>query len=188
MFMQRWFYMNLFVGCSSSENISKSYLEQAQECLDKVFKMDYDLVFGASNNGLMGISYRAAKKYNKEIKAIVPEVYCENLKQIDCPFEQVVNKINESTDVLFDNSDILLFLPGGIGSLNEIFYAIELKRNGKLNKPIIIYNINGFYDKLLSFLENLYNQNFIDLRVKEYYEVVETCSELIEKLKVQLYD
>ena len=71
--------MKLFIGCSSSDNIDKKYFVACEELLEKLFSNDNTLVFGASENGLMGLSYRIAKKHDCETIALAPEVYTEDM-------------------------------------------------------------------------------------------------------------
>ena len=59
--------MNLFIGCSSRDNIPSKYYDRCKKLLDELFKREYDLVFGACNKGLMGLAYNCALKYNRNI-------------------------------------------------------------------------------------------------------------------------
>ena len=105
------------------------------------------------------------------------------LKELDCDVEIVTDTISRRTDGLIEESDVLLFLPGGVGTIYELFTAIECKKNGEFDKPIIIYNSNNFFDKLLDFLEKIYNEYFTDIKVKECYLVMNSVNEVIEHFK-----
>ena len=76
-------------------------------------------------------------------------------------------------------SDALIFLPGGIGTIYELFTAIESKRNKEFDKPIIIYNSNNYFDKLLLFLDYLYNQNFTDISVSGNYHISDSAEDTL---------
>lgn len=172
--------MKIFIGCSSREDIPDKYFNDCNNLIEELFKLDNDLVFGAYNKGLMALSYDKAKKYNRKVIGITPKIFASALEEIDCDLEFVTDTISRRTDGLIKESDVLLFLPGGIGTIYELFTAIESKRSGEFNKPIIIYNSNDFFDKLLEFLEKLYDESFTDIKVKDCYIVTSNIEEVIE--------
>ena len=151
--------MKLFIGCSSSEQIPQIYIKDCENYLKELFKLDNTLVFGAYNKGLMAISYEQALNNNKEI---------------------ITNSISERTEKLIEESDVLIFLPGGIGTIYELLTAIESKRSKEFDKPIIIYNSNHYFDNLLLFLDNIYNQNFTNKSVKNCYHISNNITDTIE--------
>lgn len=171
--------MKIFVGCSSSNDIDKKYLDECRTLLDKVLQ-DNDLVFGAYNNGIMGIAYNIAIKNNRKITAICPKAYTDDLKELKYDKEIITNNISERTRKLIDESDLLLFLPGGIGTYNELFNAIDCKRSHEYNKPIIIFNSNGFYDKFIEMMEQNYQEKFSKSIDKLNYIITNSISETIK--------
>ena len=174
--------MKLFIGCSSSNDIPEQYFINCINYLEELFKLDNDLVFGAYNKGLMSTSYNLAQKYNRKIIGITPKIFEDALKDLDCTETIITNTINDRTTALIKESDALIFLPGGIGTIYELLSAIESKRSGEFNKPIIIYNCNNFFDKLLSFLDNIYLEKFTLSKVKECYYVSNNITDTINYL------
>ena len=162
--------MKLFIGCSASKDILKEYFEECSKFLNILMK-ENDLVFGACKSGLMELVYDITKKNNNKVIGICPDVYKHDFNILECDSEIITKNISERTNSLIKESDALIFLPGGIGTINELFTAIELKRCHEYDKPIVIYNLNGFYDDLLSFLEKLYNEKFARIIDKELYLV-----------------
>lgn len=175
--------MKVFIGCSSSDLINKKYFEACESLLNKMFKEDYDLVFGASTTGLMGLSYDIAKKHGKKIIATAPKVYEEDLKILECDEEILTPNISLRTEVLIDECDVILYLPGGVGTVYEFMSTLEFKRSGEFDKPIIIYNYDGFFNDMLNMLNKIYQENFTDEIVKKAYIVSENIDEIIELLK-----
>lgn len=171
--------MRIFVGCSASDYIPKKYFDDCKIFLEELFKNGYDLVYGACNEGIMGLSYDIACNYNREVIGIYPEVYKNKSNNINCT-KVHRDTISERTNDLINFSDILLFLPGGIGTIYELFSAIEFKRAGEFNKPIIIYNSCGYYDKMLDLLELTYNEDFALRIVEENYYVCDNASDAIK--------
>ena len=163
--------MKIFIGCSGSDNMPEKYITNCQKLISILFKNNHDLIFGASNQGLMGLSYNLAKKFNREIIGICPEAYEKDFKNLDCTLELTTKTIGNRTDKLIELSDIIIFLPGGIGTIYELMATIESKRSDEFNKPILIYNPHGYYDKLFNFLDEIYNQNITSPSVKNCYHI-----------------
>ena len=181
--------MKIAVCCSSSDNIDKKYIESSGRLLEQIFKKDNDLVFGAMNNGIMGIAYKAAKKYNRNVTGIAPEIYKDDFKDLDCENEILTRNVNERTEALVNNSDILLFLPGGIGTIYELISAIEMKRSKEFDKPIIVYNETGFFDEMLQMLNKVYQRNFTNQNVRASYNIANDYMTVLDLLgKFQLSD
>ena len=163
--------MKIAVCCSSSDDIDKRYLESSKKLLEQIFKRDNDLVFGAMNNGIMGIAYRMAKQHNRNVTGIAPEIYKDDFKNLDCDTEVLTKNVNDRTEALVNNSDVLLFLPGGIGTIYELISAIEMKRSKEFDKSIIVYNETGFFDEMMQMLDKVYQRNFTSPKVRASYNV-----------------
>ena len=174
--------MKIFIGCSSREEIPNKYFNDCNNLLEELFKLENDLVFGAYNKGIMALCYDKAKKYNRKVIGITPKIFVSALDELDCDLEIVTNNISRRTEGLIEESNVLLFLPGGIGTIYELFTVIESKRSGEFNKPIIIYNSNNFFDKLLDFLEKIYNEYFTDIKVKDCYLVMNSADDVVKYL------
>ena len=174
--------MRIFVGSSSSENIEEKYLKDCRELLENVLK-DNDLIFGACNRGLMGISYEIAKKNKRKVVGMCPEVYQASLEDLECDEECITTSIMDSTMKIYQNSDCILFLPGGFGSIYEFITANYCKICKDIDLPIILYNSCGYYDKLLSFIEDAYKNNFIREKEMGNYIVANNKEEVINIIK-----
>lgn len=161
--------MNIFIGCSSSESISDEY-KVVTNYLAEILSKDNDLVFGCTNNGLMGICYREFKNNNRKIIGICYEMYKEYLKDIKLDEVYMVNNLEDSNKLLEEKSDIIIFLPGAFGTLSEFIYTLESKRTNLHNKDIIIFNINGFYDDLISMFST------INIKISKDYDFNKLCN------------
>ncbi len=171
--------MNIFIGCSASLNIDKKYHDESKKYLDYLFKENNnDLVFGSCKKGLMGLSYEIAKANNKEVTAINLSHYKEDLNDIECNTVIEKETVSQRIQSIIENSDVFIFLPGGIGSINELFMFIESKRCHENTKPIIICNINNHYDTLIKLLEELSIKSFSYPKDKELYIVINSLEEL----------
>ena len=179
--------MKIAVCCSSSDGINKKYLESSEIILNQIFKKENDLVFGAMNNGIMGIAYRIAKANNRKVIGISPEIYKDDFKQLECDTEILTKGVNDRTDAMIDNSDVLIFMPGGVGTLYELMTAIERKRSKEFDKPIIVCNDTGFFNELLQMLDKIYTQGFTNSRVGFSYNIANdyrTVDDLLSKYSI----
>ena len=172
--------MRIAICCGSSNDVDKKYFEDAKVLLEEIFKKDNDLVFGAYNAGIMGVAYKVAKKHNRKVIGVAPETYQNDFKNLECNNEIVTKNVNERTDEIIKNADCLLFLPGGIGTIYELMTCIERKRSNEFDKPIIIYNKDGFFDFILEMLNRIYEQKFTSLNVKSSYTVVADYMSVID--------
>lgn len=170
--------MKLFIGCSSSNDIPTEYFNDCKALLEELMK-ENDLVFGACNSGLMGLAYNTTLKANGNITGICPEAYKDDFKTLKCDTEITTKSVSERTDSVISSSDALIFLPGGIGTIYELFTAIESKRCHEFNKPIVIYNSNGYFDKLLEFMDKVYSEKFSGFKDKRNYLVTDSISSIL---------
>ena len=170
--------MRMFVGCSSMEDIPSRYINDCRNILNELFKRNYDLVFGACSKGIMGLAYDCALDNNKNIIGIYPDIYEDEAKNLCCSKISVRN-VCERTNQLIENSDILLFMPGGIGTIYELFSVIEYKRGLEFDKPIIIYNSCGYFDRLLGFIELMKEENFVSNETLSNYYVCDNIDDML---------
>lgn len=150
--------MKIFIGCSSSEKINKKYLEEASNLGQELANIDgMELLFGYSDEGSMGRLYKAFINNKKKVSGYNTPIYNTNLK---CHNIIICDTIIDRTKALLQSADIWLFLPGGIGTHQELFCAIDLKRTYNLTNKLIIYNDNGFYDNVINTIKMIEKEKF----------------------------
>ncbi len=171
--------MKLFIGCSANNEIPEKYKEDCKKYLNTILK-DNDLLFGACNDGLMGISYNIALSNNSNIIGISPDFYKENFKYLKCNKEIITKTVNDRTNTLIKESDAIIFLPGGIGTLYELLTCIESKRGNEFNKPIILYNSNNYYNELLSFIDKMMNEGFATKEVLSNFHISNNAKDTLD--------
>ena len=111
--------MKIFIGCSSSEKINKKYLEEASNLGQELANIDgMELLFGYSDEGSMGRLYKAFINNEKKVSGYNTPIYNTNLK---CHNTIICDTIIDRTKALLQSADIWLFLPGGIGTHQELF-------------------------------------------------------------------
>lgn len=154
----------IFISCSASNDIDLKYIEESSKIFNKL--KDHELLFGGFDSGLMGLAYHT---FGNSV-GIAPKINKEGLESLNCE-KVILNNSGESTAKLILDSDIILVLPGGIGTLMELFTALHMKRIGEMDKPIIIYNLGGFYNDTISLIEDLIFSKFISKEIHELLNI-----------------
>ena len=119
------------------------------------------------------------KYFFNEITNLNTSITLLNGDTLKCSKEIVTKNVSERIEKLISESDISLFLPGGLGTINELFMFLESKRSHEFDKPIIIYNCCGFFDELLLFLEKIYNESFTMDYIKDSYFISNDIDEIL---------
>lgn len=170
----------VFIGMSSSNSIPQIYFKEAASVVSICVDSKYDLVFGAYNEGLMGVVYKEyLRNPERKIYAICDKIYEKSLIDLHADETIITNNAVEQIEY-FMKCDKLIFLPGGYGTLTELLYLITAKVNKKHNKEIIIVNKNHFYDNVLKHFNKMYKEGFVK-DIKCFIEI-----QSIEELKQYL--
>lgn len=172
------------VFCSASEVIDSIYFDKAQEFGRWMGQNKKTLVYGGANLGLMECVAKAAKENGGFVMGVVPTKLEERgavSDLLDVTFR--VDNLSERKDAMLRESDVLVALPGGVGTLDEVFHIMAAASIGYHTKKVILYNINGFWDGLLDFLEGLIGKGFARRPMEQFYGVANSFEELIDLLK-----
>ena len=169
------------IFASSCNYLEKSYYEVASEFGELLAKSGFDMVYGGSSLGLMWACAEQVKKNGRQIIGVMPErLHNMGVYTDDC-VELFVTPCMRSRKAKMDElSDGVVALAGGFGTLEELSEMIVQKQLGYNNKPIVLLNTNGFYDKLIEFFEEIIKQNFASNKAKNLYYVAQTAEEAIE--------
>ena len=169
------------IFASSCNYLEKSYYEVASEFGELLAKSGFDMVYGGSSLGLMWACAEQVKKNGRQIIGVMPERLQNMGVYTDDCVELFVTPCMRSRKAKMDElSDGVVALAGGFGTLEELSEMIVQKQLGYNNKPIVLLNTNGFYDKLIEFFEEIIKQNFASNKAKNLYYVAQTAEEAIE--------
>ena len=172
------------VFASSCNYLEETYYEDAAEFGNLLANAGYDMVYGGSSLGLMWACAEQVKKNGGKIIGVMPEkLHNLGVHTDECVELYVTEGMRERKAKMDELSDAVVALPGGFGTLEELSEMIVQKQLGYNQKPIILLNTNGFYDKLIDFYEIIINQNFARKNAKDLYFVADTPKEAIDYLK-----
>jgi uncharacterized protein (TIGR00730 family) len=172
--------MKVCVFAASSSRIDPAYSIAAAE-LGKAFADQHvHAVFGGGGIGLMGIFADAMLARKGDITGVIPEFMTKEGWGHDGIKDMIVTSdMSERKKTIFAMSDAAVALPGGVGTLEELTEVITLKQLGQFNKPIIIMNINGFYDHLIEFFDHMVRGHFMRLEHKDIWQIVISAEEVV---------
>lgn len=167
------------VFCSASEFIDPIYFERAAELGAWMGSEGMTLVYGGSDQGLMECLAREVKKNGGRVFGVVPTMVEQNGHVSECldVHFPVVN-LSDRKDTMMEEADSIVALPGGIGTLDEVFHVMAATVIGYQRKKVIFYNIEGFYDDLIAILDGLNQKGFCRAPARRYFEVANTLEEL----------
>jgi len=153
---------NICVFGGSNPGKEIKFLESANHLGRVLAERKIHLVYGGSSLGLMGGVSIAAFLEGSQVLGVIPKVLAkEDLLGKTIGEELQVSTMSERLNTMFKHADAFIALPGGLGTLEEIFHISSWGQLHIHHKPIDLLNVNGFYDKLLSFLDQAVEQEFL---------------------------
>jgi uncharacterized protein (TIGR00730 family) len=149
--------------------------------LGKIFvKAGISAVYGGGSVGLMGCFADSILKEGGKITGIIPQFMCDEKWDHSGVTELiVVETMHERKEKMAFMSDAAVALPGGCGTMEELLEVITWKQLGIFTKPIIIVNLEGYFDSLIAMLERAVEENFMREIHKNIWIVVETVDEVL---------
>lgn len=163
----------------SAQNIDKKYSEPALALIKLCVEQGYGFVYGGSEYGLMKTASRLVKKLGGTITAISSEEFRSVLTdQADKTY--VAKNISQRKEMFIQKSDVIVALPGGAGTLDEITDIIAKKKLGLHNKPIIFLNTDGFWDGLKMQYQRMYSEGFLLKNPDDLFFVDDNPNKILE--------
>lgn len=172
--------MKVCVFAASSSRIDPAFIKSAGKLGTAFAREGVHAVFGGGGIGLMGVFADAMIAGGGTVTGVIPGFMMEQGWGHGGVSDMIVTPdMSERKKTIFAMSDAAVALPGGVGTLEELTEVITLKQLGQFNKPIIIINVNGFYNHLIEFFEHMYKGNFIRLEHKDIWQIVTTSEEVL---------
>lgn len=168
------------VYASSSNGLADSYYDAASRLGTALGRAGLDIVYGGGGVGLMRRMADSAMAEGAHVHGVIPhflntvEHGHDNLSQLE-----VVSDMRERKHRMIENSDAVVSLPGGSGTLEEVFEVLTLKRLGLFLGPVVLVNTNGYYNRFTDFLEHAIAERFMSERHLEMWSVVDEPEQVI---------
>lgn len=176
-------YQKVGVYLSSKGNLPESYVRAAREVGELIGRTGRTLVYGGARKGLMEVLAQSVKQHGGRVFGMVPDVIVERdleSEAIDVTFRCA--DLSDRKDMMNRESDVLLALPGGIGTLDEVFTVLANTCIGIRRQPLVFFNVDGCWNALLAALDDLFRQGLISGRPEDFYQVASNIDELEQLL------
>lgn len=174
---------NLLLFCGSSTGNDPEIVEMAKRLGRYLAEQKYRLIYGGGNVGLMGIIANAVMDHGGEVIGIIPEfLMVREVGHVEVTEFYQVKTMHERKALMCDKADIIMAIPGGFGTFDELFEMLTWLQLGLHTKPIGLLNINGFFDLLLKQLDLMVEKGFLRPNNKELINVDESYEALLSTL------
>ena len=172
------------VYCASSERTPPVYLEAAARLGRLLADAGIGVVYGGSSLGSMGRMAAAALDAGGSVTGILPR-FMDELEWGNRSLTElrIVDDMHERKRIMLELADAVIALPGGCGTLEEFFEALTWKRLGLYFGPVLLVNVNRFYDPCIELLNRSVDEGFMNPRHREVWSVVEAPEQVVERLR-----
>ena len=174
--------MRICLYGSGSPDIDEIYTDEAYRLGCEIAKRGHSLVFGGGDTGMMGACAKGVRDNDGKSLGIAPpwignfEPLCEV-----CSEFIYVDSMDERKNKFVENSDAFIITPGGIGTLDEFFEIITLKKLKQHDKEVIVFNIDGFFDKMFEMIDEMGEKGFL-YKQSEIYKTANDIDGIFKQL------
>lgn len=171
--------LSVCVYCGSRDGTDPAYVQSAITTGQMLARKGWRLVYGAGDVGLMGQVARAAQDAGGETFGVIPEHLRRwEVGKTDLTTFIVTETMHERKKVMLMNAQAVVVLPGGAGSLDEMFEALTWRQLGLHEKPIFVVNTNDYWTPLLDLVDHVIGQGFADASLRDFITVVDGTADL----------
>ena len=178
---------SICVFCGARSGANPAHTAAAQEFGRAIAENGWRLVYGAGDVGLMGEVARSAQSAGAPTFGVLPtHLIGQEQGKRDLTQFVITEDMHERKKVMFMNSDAIVVLPGGAGSLDEFFEVLTWAQIGLHRKPIFLLNAAGYWQPLIALLDHIVDQGFADASVKSHFTSVPDVTALTSGLRAAL--
>ncbi|MCB9963999.1 MAG: TIGR00730 family Rossman fold protein [Rhodospirillales bacterium] len=172
------------VYCGSSSRVDDKFKQMAQDVGAALAKAGYRVVYGGGQVGLMGLVASSALDAGGEVVGIIPDHLDEREQRHEGLTElHVVSSMHERKAMMAERADIFLILPGGLGTMDEFFEIVTWRQLGLHNKPIIVYNFDGYWENLKLLLNTICAEGFMKPEHQKHYRILDTFTDIMSDIE-----
>ena len=171
------------VYCGSRDGSDPAYLAAAQEMGKAIADQSWRLVYGAGDVGLMGAVADSATKGGAPTLGVIPTHLLDREAPRGVYGDRLITEtMHERKKVMFMNADAVVVLPGGAGSLDEFFEVVTWAQLGLHAKPVVLLNVEGYWDPLVALIDHVVEKGFADKSLLNHFSVATTVSDTVAQL------
>jgi uncharacterized protein (TIGR00730 family) len=174
---------NVAVFCASSEGFEEVYRNEARKLGEKLANEGLVLVYGGAARGLMNIVADAVLQKGGKVIGVITQLLADKeITKNECTEIICTSTMHERKIRMLELADAVVVLPGGFGTLDEMFEALTLSQLKLFDAPIGLLNTNGYYDSLIELLDNMVKKGFLQKRNRKKLIISSSVDDLIEKI------
>ena len=171
------------IYCGSKKGNSAVFEAGARALVQEMIKRDLSLVYGAGRVGLMGVIADEMLAAGKEVLGIIPQKLVDReVAHKGCTELIIVETMRDRKWLMAERGDGFIAMPGGIGTLEELFEIMTLNQLHYIQKPLGIFNVNGYYDKLIDFLNHAMESGFLYPEQEDLLIISDDPVELLDQM------
>lgn len=172
---------------AARDNIDSHFIKETELLGRNIGKNGHKMIYGAGSTGLMGAAARGMSEVGGYIIGVTPHFMHKFEPIYDCTEIIETKTMAERKSVMESGADAFVVVPGGVGTFDEFFQILTLKELGQLeNKPIILLNIDGFYNDLYGMMTAANEKGFLREGVMEMFTVCDTAESAVAEIEKQL--
>lgn len=176
--------MKICVYGAASDKIDEKYKKAGETLGEKLAARGHGLVFGGGDNGLMGAVARGVHACGGEIIGVSPKFFnVDGVLYPNCTELIYTDTMRERKKILEDSSDAFIIAPGGVGTLDEFFEILTLKQLQQHNKPIAIFDFDGYFTGIVDWMKTATKKEFISEITMDLFKISDNIDELIEYIE-----
>ena len=176
--------ISICVYGAASDRISDRYIHEGERLGKEIGKRGHSLIYGGGATGMMGACARGVHASGGELTGIVPE-FMSKFELLNEDHGRLIftKTMQERKEMMEEKADAFIICPGGIGTMDEFFQILVLVALDRKKTPIIVYNIDGYYDDLINFIDKAIQKGFIRTGVKNLFRVCSDPEEAIDNIE-----
>ncbi len=178
---------SISVFCSSSDAVSDEFKTVANELGKRITALNCRLVFGGSSKGLMRVVADAVLDNGGDVLGIMPEF----MKEVEWNYDRLTNEqlvwtrtMAERKELLINRADVIVVLPGAVGTLEEVAEVLSLKRLGRYFSPVVFVNTNHFFSPLVEWLDRTVDEKLMRDEHKKMWYLADDVNDLFNYLSI----
>ncbi len=172
------------VYCSSSNNLPEKFYIFSRELGQKIAKNGYNMVYGGTTVGMMGVIANNALENGAVVTGVIPErIASFGLKHPALAKVIVTKDMRERKATMEKYADAFVAAPGGFGTFEEVFEILVAKQLGYHNKPVIFLNFDNYYGDMFKMFDTVYENKFAKEEMKSLYYIANSIDEMFDYIK-----
>ena len=176
--------MNICVFGAASDNIAPQFIQETEKLGRELVKRGFGLVYGGGATGLMGAVARGVHEMGGYVHGVAPEYFdTPGILYKKCDKFTFTDTIRERKQIMEDDAAAFIMVPGGVGTYEEFFEILTLANLDRHKKPIAVFNVAGYFDRIIELIDYSVKEGFINKEIYGDFNVFTDTDEMLDYIK-----